>query len=370
MKKATKKLFAALMAVLMIVSVFSLSAFAYDRNGKPVKKIVMLGDSIAAGFSLPDYDRRGVYCLQNKRVKGSFGDIVATKLGVTGKNYTPYVSPGFRTKEIRVFLENDYEGDFVTQNFIGSLSGNPNYNLEVMKSKRETMQKKISRADMIILEIGFNDTWLTTMGAYTDFSAIQDTLFNFGNEFSAIVNDLYRLNPTATLVVVGVYNPFKDWTIPDGSMIYAGQLLNFMYNNMNNAMRSHANDGIHDYVFVDVERCPCPSEGRLGSPSDRGRSPVHRQPDPDGAGCLSNHSLKRNTTLSDNIGKGRSAFVCAICYTGNGNISVIYKGGITNEQEDHRSRRRTRRTDRSGTAGKGRFRRHHLRAERRGEARL
>ena len=246
MKKATKKLFAALMAVLMIVSVFSLSAFAYDRNGKPVKKIVMLGDSIAAGFSLPDYDRRGVYCLQNKRVKGSFGDIVATKLGVTGKNYTPYVSPGFRTKEIRVFLENDYEGDFVTQNFIGSLSGNPNYNLEVMKSKRETMQKKISRADMIILEIGFNDTWLTTMGAYTDFSmtgndpigrimnsprylyelqmAIQDTLFNFGNEFSAIVNDLYRLNPTATLVVVGVYNPFKDWTIPDGSMIYAGQL--------------------------------------------------------------------------------------------------------------------------------------------------
>ncbi len=243
MKKATKKLFAALMAVLMIVSVFSLSAFAYDRNGKPVKKIVMLGDSIAAGFSLPDYDRRGVYCLQNKRVKGSFGDIVATKLGVTGKNYTPYVSPGFRTKEIRVFLENDYEGDFVTQNFIGSLSGNPNYNLEVMKSKRETMQKKISRADMIILEIGFNDTWLTTMGAYTDFSmtgndpigrimnsprylyelqmAIQDTLFNFGNEFSAIVN-------------------------------YAGQLLNFMYNNMNNAMRSHANDGIHDYVFVDV----------------------------------------------------------------------------------------------------------------------
>ncbi|MBQ8083937.1 MAG: hypothetical protein IJ241_07135, partial [Clostridia bacterium] len=177
-------------------------------------------------------------------------------------------------KEIRVFLENDYEGDFVTQNFIGSLSGNPNYNLEVMKSKRATMQKKIANADMIMLEIGFNDTWLTTMGAYTDFSmtgndpigrimnsprylyelqmAIQDTLVNFGNEFSAIVNDLYRLNPNATLVVVGVYNPFKDWTIPDGSMIYAGQLLNFLYNNMNNAMRSHANDGVHDYVFVDV----------------------------------------------------------------------------------------------------------------------
>lgn len=275
MRKASKKLFAILLAVLMIVSVASLSAFAYDRNGHQVKKLVMLGDSIAAGFSLPDYDRHGVYCLQNKRVKGSFGDLVATKFGITGKDYTPYVSPGFRTKEIRVFLENDYEGDFVTQNFIGELSGNPNYNLEVMKSKRETMQKKISKADMVMLEIGFNDTWLTTMGAYTDFSmtgndpigrvlntprylyelqmAIQDTLFNFQQNFDPIIKDLYRLmKPGATLVVVGCYNPFKDWTIPDGSMIYAGQLLNFLYDNMNSVMRSYAGDGVHDYVFVDV----------------------------------------------------------------------------------------------------------------------
>ena len=83
--------------------------------------------------------------------------------------------------------------------------------------------------------------------------AIQDTLFNFQQNFDPIIKDLYRLmKPGSTLVVVGCYNPFKDWTIPDGSMIYAGQLLNFMYNNMNNAMRSHANDGVHDYVFVDV----------------------------------------------------------------------------------------------------------------------
>lgn len=275
MRKASKKLFAILLAVLMIVSVASLSAFAYDRNGHQVKKLVMLGDSIAAGFSLPDYDRRGVYCLQNKRVKGSFGDLVATKFGITGKDYTPYVSPGFRTKEIRVFLENDYEGDFVTQNFIGELSGNPNYNLEVMKSKRATMQKKISNADMLILEIGFNDTWLTTMGTYTDFSmtgndpigrvlntprylyelqmAIQDTLFNFQQNFDPIIKDLYRLmKPGSTLVVVGCYNPFKDWTIPDGSLIYAGQLLNFLYDNMNSVMRSYVGDGVHDYVFVDV----------------------------------------------------------------------------------------------------------------------
>ncbi len=275
MRKATRKLFAILMAVLMIVSVASLSAFAYDRNGHKVSKMVVIGDSIAAGFSLPDYDSHGQYCLQNTRVDGTFGDLVAKKLKISDKNYTPYVSPGFRTKEIRVFLENDYEGDFVTQNFIGSLSGNPDYNLEVMKAARPAMQKKISKADMVILEIGFNDTWLTTMGAFTDFSmttndpinrvlnspryiyeleqGMYDTLIGFGNEFNAIVNDLYGLmKEGSTLVVVGCYNPFKDWTIPDGSGLYLGQLLNFMYDNMNNAMRSHANDGVHDYVFVDV----------------------------------------------------------------------------------------------------------------------
>ena len=275
MRKASKKLFAILLAVLMIVSVASLSAFAYDRNGNTVKRVVLLGDSIGAGFSLPDYDRYGKYCLQNKRIKGSFGDIVANKLKIKDSLYTPYVSPGFRTKEIRVFLENDYEGDFVTQNFIGSLSGNPNYNLEVMKSKREKMQAKIAKADIVMLEVGFNDTWLTVMGAYTDFSVtgndpigrimntprylyelqmgIQDTLFNFQQNFDPIIKDLYRLmKPGSTLVCIGVYNPFKDWTIPDGSMIYAGQLLNFLYNNMNSVMRSYAGDGVHDYVFVDI----------------------------------------------------------------------------------------------------------------------
>lgn len=273
MKKTTRKLFAVLLSVLMIVSVVSLSAFAYDRNGKKVNKVVVLGDSIAAGFSLPDYRARGVYCLQNTRVKGSFGDIVANKLHISNKNYTPLVSPGFRTKELRVLLEDNYNGDFVTQNFIGSLSGNPNYNLDVMKAERPTVKKKISNADMVILEIGFNDTWLTTMGAFTDFSMTQnnpigrvlnspryvyelqqgiyDVLAGFQSNFAALVNDIYSMNPDVTLVVVGCYNPFKDWTIPDGSGFYAGQLLNGLYANMNNAMRSHA-DGVRDYVYVDV----------------------------------------------------------------------------------------------------------------------
>ncbi|MBQ7228031.1 MAG: hypothetical protein IJS23_00265, partial [Clostridia bacterium] len=61
MRKASKKLFAILLAVLMIVSVASLSAFAYDRNGNTVKRVVLLGDSIGAGFSLPDYDSYGKY---------------------------------------------------------------------------------------------------------------------------------------------------------------------------------------------------------------------------------------------------------------------------------------------------------------------
>lgn len=274
MKKTSKKVLAVLLAMLMMVSVVAISSFAYWRQDKEYTKLVVLGDSIAAGFSLPDYDSYGQYCLQNVRVKGSFGDLVADGLGIAPKNYTPYVSPGFRTKELRVFLENDYEGDFVTQNFIGALSGNESYNLNVMKAARPDMQKTIAEADMVIVEIGFNDTWLTTMGTFTDFSmttnqpverilnspryiyeleqALYDTIAGFGEQFNAIVNDIYALNPDVTLVAVGCYNPFKDWTIPDGSGLYLGQLLNFEYNNFNNAMKSHLNDGVHDFVFVDV----------------------------------------------------------------------------------------------------------------------
>lgn len=271
--KASKKIVAVLLAVLMMVSAVAVSAFAYNRNGREYTSMVVLGDSIAAGFSLPDYKAQNQYCVQNYRCQDSFGDLVADELPI--KNATFYTSPGFRTKEIRVFLENDYEGDFVTQNFIGSLSGNEAYNLEVMKAARPQMQATISDADIVLLEIGFNDTWLTVMGAYTDYSmstgdtigqlmnsprylyelseGIQDTLFKFSQNFDPIVQDLYRLmKPGATLVVVGCYNPFKDWTIPDGSMIYAGQLMNFLYDGMNNTMRSYVGDGVHDYVFVEV----------------------------------------------------------------------------------------------------------------------
>ncbi len=273
MKKASRKIFAVLMTVLMIVSAVSVSAFAYDRNGSKVQNVVVMGDSIAAGFSLPDYKSYGQYCLQNTRVKGSYGDLVAKSLKIKKANYTPYVSPGFRTKELRVLVEDGYQGDFVTQNFIGSLSGNENYSLQVMEEQRPEVQQTVSNADMVILEIGFNDTWLTTMGAFTDYSmttndpigrifnspryiyeleqAIYDTLLGFGNEFAAIVNDIYTLNPDVTLVVVGCYNPFKDWTVPDGSGLYLGQLLNFLYNNMNSSMRAQATAG-RDYVFVDV----------------------------------------------------------------------------------------------------------------------
>lgn len=274
MTKAPKKVFAAILAMLMMISVLSVSSFAYTRNNREYTKMVLLGDSIGAGFSLDDYKARGKYCLQETRVEGSFGALVADALGIVGDNYSPLVSPGFRTKELRVFLENDYDGDFVTQNYIGALSGNDDYNLDVMKSKRPMYQQKVKDADIVMVEIGFNDTWLTTMGAYTDYAsatgqplvqlmnsprylyelqlALQDTLVNFASNFDAIVKDIYALNEDVTLVAVGCYNPFKDWTIPDGSGFYAGQLMNWLYNNMNSAMQSHLNDGVHDFVYVDV----------------------------------------------------------------------------------------------------------------------
>ena len=43
------------------VSCAAVSAFAYDRNGRTYKSMVLLGDSIGAGFSLPDYERYGQY---------------------------------------------------------------------------------------------------------------------------------------------------------------------------------------------------------------------------------------------------------------------------------------------------------------------
>lgn len=82
MKKKLTKVIAVLLSVLMMTAVVAGSASAATRsNVKHYKTYVCLGDSVASGFGLPQYNaicaKSGKKIVYKTRISGSYADQIA-----------------------------------------------------------------------------------------------------------------------------------------------------------------------------------------------------------------------------------------------------------------------------------------------------
>ena len=243
MKKFMKKSLAIFLA-LMLLSGSMICLAAAEKEYYDYKSYVLLGDSIASGWSdVEDIESRFV------RVPGSYGDLVAKDLGV--KEYYPMACIGFRTVEMRYILEEGFEGDKYLY-----------YSID--KEKMDTvhapaMIKAITNADLITLNIGGND-WGSFLGwhvfdeldkaeseneeflaslekylteaSFISFDtvveiasycnaipelvqvlpkALDEGLTNYFVNWNYMIEDIYALNPDATLLVIGMFdNSLQD----------------------------------------------------------------------------------------------------------------------------------------------------------------
>ena len=112
MRKTTKKLVAVLMLVAVMVSALSVSALAANRtNVKQYPNYVCLGDSVASGFGLPDYNAKGKILTYNTKIQGAYGTLIARAVGATkgkGGTYYPGGYPGFTSAIFRCILTDNY----------------------------------------------------------------------------------------------------------------------------------------------------------------------------------------------------------------------------------------------------------------------
>lgn len=272
MKRTAKRILSLVLALTMMLSVASVFANAATAsNVKQYKTYLQLGDSIAAGFGLPDYTKHlknGELIINTGNnpmfvqylVKGSYAQLLAKDVQAT-KVY-PYAAPGFRSSEIRMLIDPNYNGDWVCKgDAINELSmGAYTYN-QLIKMK-PYYQKAVKDADLITIDVGMNDTWFSVVAAVLtigyaingeDVSEVLRSAFNyfgswdavmnaFGTAFekiatvpgltallvdgvrkfwvdfyvnyTAIVDYIYSVNPDVTVVSVGCYNSFKDWELP------------------------------------------------------------------------------------------------------------------------------------------------------------
>ncbi len=240
MKKFIKKSLAVLLVITLMSGVFASFASAYEKKYEDYSSYVLLGDSVASGWSdVEDRETRFV------RVEGSYGAFVADDLGVDV--YHPMACIGFRTTDLRYIFEDDYEAD---QFLFYSIDD------EEMEWRIPLIRAAVADADLITLNVGGNDwgsyvgwhiyaeidrfiedhpdfvaqvkSYLETAGTDPDTistiidiaalcgaipellqilpQALKRGFENFFENWNYVVEDIYALNPDVELVVIGMFD--------------------------------------------------------------------------------------------------------------------------------------------------------------------
>lgn len=296
MKKTMKRLIAALIAVLTLTAVLSMSSFAATRsNVKQYKTYTVLGDSVAAGYSHPGYDMNHNYNkVEWNLVPNTYPDILGKAVKATTIHQLAH--SGYRSTDLRALLYNDYNGDGMSPLRLPSYNDDMRHlNVDQLNVLRNAFQEDIRSSQLITLNIGINDatqplliaveTVQRDLGIFgaealaflNPFTLLQETLNNmallgtdvqfylalaqaeltatrmFPQNFDAIVERIHELNPNAKLVVVGLYNASENETLPQGGFgIPIGDVLGSLYAQFNDYMQNGSPYAGTYYTYVDV----------------------------------------------------------------------------------------------------------------------
>ncbi len=267
MKQTAKKLFCLVLAAVMVFALGVTAFAATVDNAKHYDTYAFIGDSIAAGHSLPEYvSAAGIG--DDILVKDSYAQIVSD--AVTADRTICLSMSGLNTAALRYLLQDDYEMDAVTQMLIPMLT-NGAYDASTYADMREEYRTAIADTDLLTIGVGSNDLMYTTMislfklvGAYPSnytenqilalleqqiekcgsvsklfeqlvstlvsldkaaqmleemAKSLMDTYSAFKENWDAIIQEVYALNPDVQIVVVGLYNPMRDMKLThDGSL--------------------------------------------------------------------------------------------------------------------------------------------------------
>ncbi|MBP5273293.1 MAG: hypothetical protein ILO43_10065 [Clostridia bacterium] len=160
MKKSLKKVIAILTACIMMMSVASISALAANRNNvRHYGTYVCIGDSVASGFGLPDYNRRGKKIIYKTRIKGSYADHIARD---TGAKFYSLAYPGFTSGTLRYELQDNYKMKWWEINQLANFTGGV-YTKKWLEKEKSHIRNTIRKADLITIDIGVNDSWYGTI---------------------------------------------------------------------------------------------------------------------------------------------------------------------------------------------------------------
>lgn len=246
------------LALILSVVIFALAAMpALAESRKDYSKYKVytcIGDSVPTGYGVLTGNENNC---SYKRVAGSYPDLVAKDLG--NIKFNQLAVTGERTVEVRMMLDDSYKGDHLVGKYV-----NPVQTRDAADKAR--YRKAVAEADIITIAVCSNDIFTTPvdvlkddLAAYTDhfdknmqnditrllkenkaYEAAEKILyyagmigvlgyavpellanmtqgyFQFRENFDAITDIVYEMNPDATVMVLGMISPMSMVPLFDG----------------------------------------------------------------------------------------------------------------------------------------------------------
>lgn len=279
MKKKITKILMALTSVAMMVVLLTVSSFAATGSGKTYKTYTCFGDSVASGYALAEYDWEHDYSkTQWKLVKDSYPWLIAQGAGVSTNNVYQFSHSAYRTTDLRVLLDRSFTGDSMAGYRLPSVNNDErNIDWDAVAKYRDEVEAAVKASDVITVGIGINDASMPFLNATETFSdslvaamsldlsrVVKDVTFysalmegeinafrNFSANFDAIIECIHNYNQNAKIVVIGNYNPAKDYKIPSGFGLPVGGFVDPIFANQNNYMQNQSPMREY-YTFVDI----------------------------------------------------------------------------------------------------------------------
>ena len=201
--KTTKKIVAALLAVVLVVSLMSVGAFAATKdNVKQYGVYTALGDSMGSGFGQPQYTELGNGSMVDtnvlgQRIEGSYPDLIADW---TGAKLNQMCYPGYTAAILRYELCDDYaeQANSWEINQIENFSFGV-YTKEFLEENKQTFRDAIAESDLITLDIGLNDTWYIMMSLVYEIADQEWLLNNNGAERGTLAAELEKYGTWGTV---------------------------------------------------------------------------------------------------------------------------------------------------------------------------
>ena len=210
MMKTMKKALCLALAVLTLVSVMGISAFA-DSSVKQYRSYLCLGDSIASGYGLPSYEAsvdpyNGKYLNEEVIHDGSYAQIVGNAVGA--RSVESRAHSGWRAYDYLDMMgyknllgKDPYESEYGEDFFICGMGWLGNRNHPSLVGSGDRVKSSIRKADLITLNLGCNDifSYAQAVTMYTVSNRLGwNSIYSIPRDYAGIVNTFTSMLKTAS----------------------------------------------------------------------------------------------------------------------------------------------------------------------------